>query len=78
VYIAADGLAERGTFVIDPEGTIKALEISDGSVGRSASDLLRKVKAAQWVAANPGDVCPAKWALGDATLHPSAELVGKI
>jgi peroxiredoxin (alkyl hydroperoxide reductase subunit C) len=76
--IEETGLAERATFLINPEGIIKAIEISDGAVGRDAHDLLRKVKAAQWVAANPADVCPAHWVFGDATLTPSAELVGKI
>ena len=78
VYIKEDGLAERGTFLINPEGVIKAIEISDGPVGRNAADTLRKVKAAQWVASHPADACPAKWALGDDVLHPGADLVGKI
>jgi peroxiredoxin (alkyl hydroperoxide reductase subunit C) len=78
VMIEETGLAERATFLINPEGVIKAIEISDGSVGRDARDLLRKVKAAQWVAANPGDVCPARWVLGADTLKPSAKLVGQI
>jgi peroxiredoxin (alkyl hydroperoxide reductase subunit C) len=78
VMIEETGLAERATFLINPEGVIKAIEISDGAVGRDAQDLLRKVRAAQWVAANPADVCPAKWVLGADTLKPSAELVGHI
>ncbi|ANF57008.1 alkyl hydroperoxide reductase subunit C [Halotalea alkalilenta] len=78
VLIEEDGLAERGTFLIDPEGKIKLVEISDGGVGRDASELLRKVKAAQYVAAHPGEVCPAKWKEGEATLSPSLDLVGKI
>ena len=78
VMIEADGLAERGTFVIDPEGVIQLVEISAGGVGRDASELLRKIKAAQYVAAHPGEVCPAKWKEGDATLAPSLDLVGKI
>jgi peroxiredoxin (alkyl hydroperoxide reductase subunit C) len=78
VMIEATGLAERATFLINPEGTIKAIEVSDGAVGRDARDLLRKVKAAQWVASNPEDVCPARWVLGADTLRPSAELVGQI
>jgi peroxiredoxin (alkyl hydroperoxide reductase subunit C) len=78
VMIEETGLAERATFLIDPQGTIKAIEISDGAVGRDARDLLRKVRAAQWVAANPAEVCPATWVLGADTLRPSAELVGHI
>ena len=72
------GLADRGTFVIDPEGIIQAIEITAEGIGRDANDLLRKVKAAQYVAAHPGEVCPAKWKEGEATLAPSLDLVGKI
>ena len=72
------GLADRGTFVVDPNGIIQAMEITAEGIGRDAEDLLRKVKAAQYVAANPGEVCPAKWKEGEATLAPSLDLVGKI
>jgi peroxiredoxin (alkyl hydroperoxide reductase subunit C) len=72
------GLADRATFLIDPEGTIQAMEITAEGIGRDAQDLLRKVKAAQYVAAHPGEVCPAKWKEGEATLTPSLDLVGKI
>jgi NADH-dependent peroxiredoxin subunit C len=78
VMIEADGLADRGTFVIDPEGKIQIVEVNAGGVGRDASELLRKIKAAQYVAAHPGEVCPAKWKEGDKTLAPSFDLVGKI
>ncbi len=72
------GLADRGTFVIDPDGVIQALEVTAEGVGRDASDLLRKVKAAVYVRNHPGEVCPAKWKEGEATLAPSLDLVGKI
>ncbi|NLY34725.1 MAG: peroxiredoxin [Alcaligenaceae bacterium] len=78
VLIAEEGLALRGTFVINPEGQIKVMEVHDNGIGRDASELLRKVKAAQYVAAHPGEVCPAKWEEGAATLTPSLDLVGKI
>ena len=78
VLIEDAGLALRGTFVINPEGLIKLCEIHDNGIGRDASELLRKVKAAQYVAAHPGEVCPAKWNDGAATLKPSLDLVGKI
>ncbi|NLJ12708.1 alkyl hydroperoxide reductase subunit C [Denitrificimonas caeni] len=78
VMIEEAGLADRGTFVIDPEGKIQIVEINAGGVGRDAQELLRKVKAAQYVAAHPGEVCPAKWKEGEATLSPSLDLVGKI
>ena len=78
VMIEEEGLALRGTFVINTEGVIKVAEIHDLGIGRDASELLRKVKAAQYVASHPGEVCPAKWQEGDATLSPSLDLVGKI
>jgi len=78
VLIEEEGLALRGTFVINPEGQIKVLEIHDNGIGRDASELLRKVKAAQYVASHPGEVCPAKWTEGAETLKPSLDLVGKI
>jgi len=68
----------RGTFVIDPEGILKLSEINDNSIGRSAEELLRKVKAAKFVAENEGLVCPASWKPGEDTLKPGADLVGKI
>ena len=78
VLIEEEGLAYRGTFVINPEGKIKIAEIHDNGIGRDASELLRKVKAAQYVASHPGEVCPAKWQEGAKTLKPSLDLVGKI
>lgn len=78
VMIEEDGLALRGTFVADPSGTIKICEVHDLGIGRSAEELVRKVKAAQYVAAHDGEVCPAKWQPGDATLKPGLDLVGKI
>jgi peroxiredoxin (alkyl hydroperoxide reductase subunit C) len=72
------GLADRGTFLVDPDGVIQAMEITAEGIGRDAEDLLRKVKAAQYVAAHPGEVCPAAWKEGDETLAPSLDLVGKI
>ncbi len=78
VLIEDEGLALRGTFVINPEGQIKLCEIHDNGIGRDASELLRKVKAAQYVAAHPNEVCPAKWEEGQETLKPSLDLVGKI
>ncbi len=78
VMIEEDGMALRGTFVINPEGLIKLCEIHDTGIGRDATELLRKVKAAQYVASHPGEVCPAKWNEGAKTLTPSLDLVGKI
>ncbi|MDT0497732.1 alkyl hydroperoxide reductase subunit C [Algiphilus sp. W345] len=78
VMIEEEGIALRGTFVINPEGEIKLCEIHDNGIGRDALELLRKVRAAQYVAAHPGEVCPAKWKEGEKTLSPSLDLVGKI
>ncbi len=78
VMIEEEGLALRGTFVINPEGQIKLCEVHDNGIGRDAKELLRKVQAAQYVASHPGEVCPAKWTPGAATLSPSFDLVGKI
>lgn len=78
VLIAEEGLALRGTFVINPAGEIKVMEVHDNGIGRDAKELLRKVQAAQYVASHPGEVCPAKWSPGAKTLAPSLDLVGKI
>ena len=78
VYIEDAGLAYRGTFVINPEGEIKIAEIHDNGIGRNADELLRKVRAAQFIAEHPDQVCPAKWTPGEATLKPGLDLVGKI
>ncbi|MDB5804124.1 MAG: peroxiredoxin [Betaproteobacteria bacterium] len=78
VMIEEEGLALRGTFVINPEGIIKIAEVHDLGIGRSATELLRKVQAAQYVATHDGEVCPASWQPGSETLTPSLDLVGKI
>ena len=72
------GLADRGTFVVDPDGEIQLIEITPEGVGRNAEELVRKIKAAQYVRANPNEVCPAKWEEGADTLAPGLDLVGKI
>ena len=78
VHIPEEGLALRGTFVINPDGVIKTAEIHSNEIARDVKETLRKLKAAQFTAANPGQVCPAKWNEGAATLTPSIDLVGKI
>ena len=78
VHIDDEGLALRGTFVINPEGVIKTAEVHDNAIARDVKETLRKLKAAQYVAKNPGQVCPAKWNDGAKTLTPSLDLVGKI
>lgn len=78
VLIEADGLAERATFIVDPEGKIAAYEISAGNVGRSADELLRRVQACQFVHEHGDEVCPASWKPGGETLKPSLDLVGRL
>lgn len=78
VHIEEEGVAYRGTFLVDPNGKIKIAEIHDNGIGRNADELLRKVQAAQFVASHPGEVCPAKWRPGEKTLKPGLNLVGKI
>lgn len=72
------GLAHRATFLVDPQGNIQFYEMTADGIGRNADEMLRKVKAAQFIAAHPGEVCPAKWEQGEETLAPSIDLVGKI
>ena len=72
------GLADRGTFVVDPDGVIQVMEVTCEGVGRNAEELVRKIKAAIYVREHPGQVCPAKWEEGAETLAPSIDLVGKI
>ncbi len=76
VMIESDGMAERGTFIVNPEGKIVVYEVNAGNIGRNADELLRKVQAAQFVAEHGDQVCPAKWKPGEKTLKPSLDLVG--
>ena len=78
VMIEADGLAERGSFIVNPEGRIVAYEVIAGNVGRNADELLRRVQASQFVAEHGDQVCPPKWQPGASTLKPSLDLVGII
>ena len=77
-YIPEEGLSLRGSFIIDPEGVIRAAEIHDNSIGRSADELMRKLQAALYVRKHGGEVCPANWRPGADTLKPGMDLVGKI
>lgn len=78
VYDKNTGLALRGTFIINPEGTMVASEVNFYNVGRNAAEILRKLKASVYVAAHPDEACPARWDQGDKTLTPSADMVGKV
>ena len=78
IFTPDEGLALRGTFIIDPAGTLRAMEINDNSIGRKGSETLRKLQAAQYVETHKGKVCPASWEPGDDTLEPGLDLVGKL
>ncbi len=78
VYLPDEGLALRGTFILNPEGEIKSMEVNDNSIGRSAKELLRKLRAAKFVSENDGLVCPASWEPGSDTLKPGEDLIGKL
>ena len=78
VYIPSEGVSLRGTFIINPEGVLKAFEVHDNSIGRSAAELVRKLEAARYVNEHGGEVCPANWKPGAKTLKPGLDLVGKI
>lgn len=78
VYIEHEGLALRGSFIVDPDGILRAYEVHDNSIGRSMGELLRKLQAAKFVREHGGEVCPANWQPGAQTLKPSLDLVGKI
>lgn len=78
VYIEEEGLAKRGRFIIDPDGVLKSMEVTDGPLGRNIEETLRQIKALQHMRAHPGVACPAKWATGAKTLTPGADLAGKI
>ena len=78
VHIPEEGLALRGTFVINPSGLIKTMEVHSNEIARDVTETVRKLKAAKYTAEHPDEVCPAKWKEGEKTLKPSIDLVGKI
>ena len=78
VLIESDGMAERGSFIVNPEGKIVSYEVSAGNVGRNADELFRKLQACQFVYSHGDEVCPAKWQPGAETLKPSLDLVGML
>lgn len=78
VLIEKEGVALRGSFVIDPDGVLQIVEINNNNVGRNAKELLRKLQASKFVREHGDKVCPASWNPGDDTLEPGFDLVGKI
>ncbi len=77
-YLENEGLSLRASFVIDPDGVLKSMEMNENSIGRNAKELLRKLEAAKYVREHKGEVCPANWEPGEKTLRPGVDLVGKI
>ncbi len=77
-YIYEKGLSLRGSSIINPQGELVAMEINNNDIGRSGKELLRKLRAAKFVAEHGGQVCPASWEPGSDTLEPGMDLVGKI
>jgi peroxiredoxin (alkyl hydroperoxide reductase subunit C) len=77
-YIESEGLSLRGSFIVDPKGVLKSIEINHNDIGRSAKELVRKLKALKYVSTHSGQVCPASWEPGEDTLKPGLDLVGKI
>ena len=77
-YIDEEGISLRATFLIDPDGIIKAFEFHDNNIGRSSEELIRKLQAAKFVSENKGNVCPMNWKPGHKALKPSTDLIGKI
>jgi peroxiredoxin (alkyl hydroperoxide reductase subunit C) len=74
----ATGIAGRGTFIIDPHGVCRGIEVTSGPLGRNAEELLRKIEALQFMEANPGTACPARWTPGAKTLKPSIKIAGEV
>lgn len=72
------GIAGRGTFIIDPEGVCRGIEVTSGPLGRNSEELIRKIEALQFMAAHPGTACPAKWTAGAKTLRPSIKIAGEV
>lgn len=70
-YNESDGLSLRGSFIFDPDGRLKVIEIHDNSFGRNSKELLRMLKAAKFVRESNGKVCPASWEEGEEAIQPS-------
>ncbi len=73
VLVPEAGVALRGSFLIDPEGTVQHATINNLAVGRSANEALRMLKAFQFVASHEGEVCPADWDEGQETMKADSD-----
>lgn len=72
------GNSNRGTFIISPDGIVKAIEIVTEPIGRSTSELIRKIRALEFVRSNPWQACPATWNVWWETLKPSIKIAGQV
>lgn len=77
-YVEEFGICVRASFIIDPDGVVRACEFHDNRIGRNIDEILRKLQAAIYVRNHEDELCPANWRPGAKTLKPTAELVGKI
>jgi peroxiredoxin (alkyl hydroperoxide reductase subunit C) len=76
IYDEEKGMAQRASYIIDPEGILRSVDIVADAIGRSAEEQMRRLKALQYVSAHPGNVCPLNWEeLG--TIKPSVKKAGK-
>ncbi|XQJ25967.1 tryparedoxin peroxidase [Leishmania guyanensis] len=66
------GVAYRGLFIIDPKGILRQIIVNDMPVGRNVEEVLRLLEAFQFVEKH-GEVCPANWKKGDATMKPERQ-----
>lgn len=78
IYIGSEGLSLRGTFILNPDGEIKSMEVNDNSIGRNSKELLRKLQAAQYVATHKDEVCPASWQPGTQAIITNKNLAEQI
>jgi peroxiredoxin (alkyl hydroperoxide reductase subunit C) len=78
LYDHETGIAARGTFIIDPQGIVRGIEVTSGPLGRNSEELLRKIEALQFMSENPGTACPARWKKGAKTLTPSIKIAGEV
>jgi len=77
VYDEQGGVDIRGRFLIDPDFVIRSMEVMTPEVGRNVAELIRQVKAFQYVR-KTGEVTPAGWQPGKPTLKPGPDLAGKV
>jgi len=78
IYDEEGGVAQRAAFIIDDGQILRSADITADQIGRSAGEILRKVRALKFVSTHKGKVCPASWDEGSATITPSIKIAGKV